>query len=267
MSYQTGIASDRIDLSDKIVTFASANGWTVLKNDVYSAPDKEVFLRSPSINGKDIVIGWQTKIVSGVNYVLQLTACPLYQGNSFGLNQYELAPGTNAYIKSSNIAHTYHFFINDKRLVVATFDFPVYLGYLRAFANKTDWEKPIIVGYNMIPFRTNHFIVNAFGGENTSFKLLLNDNTWESGESQPIIDKTGKGFFPSFTSVFNNMPDGTAMCSPLNIYDTSQDGYSGELYNFFWVNSATPVTSDEININGDLYYVFQQNTVSLCVGK
>jgi hypothetical protein len=150
MAVETGTASGWLDLLDKLVTFAVANGWVVEKSVTVTAGQvEERYLRGPgSLDTAPVHVNIRTGAtpVEGIYWWKVYGAIAFDTGFEIA-GQPGASPGTNLILWQNNI--DYWFYINDRRLIViakvAASYFSLYAGFFLPFANPIEYPYPLFI--------------------------------------------------------------------------------------------------------------------------
>jgi hypothetical protein len=292
MAVEIDTATDYSDLLAKLVTFATANGWTELEN----TSDK-VVLQGEGAGSDEIIVaikkysnvatdayGWYLNGYSGYTDGLAFVDQPsaLRDWSTTASAAYPAMPLWNSTIP-------YWFIVSSRRIIVvakiSTTYQMAYLGFYLPYASPGQYPYPMMVGGSQhktdvtsIPrFSNATSAASAFwrgraSGPSTVYRRM-NGGTWfRSVNSMATATSSGSaannfttGIFP-----FNNALkwsvdnitqalDGSAVLTPLQFVDASgtEVGWVGEIDGVFHVSGNGHAAEDIITVDGDDYLVVQ----------
>jgi hypothetical protein len=150
MAIETGSAAGWIDLLDKLVTFALANGWVLEKSVTVTAGQiEERYLRGPgSLDTAPVHVNIRTGAapVEGIYWWKVYGSIAFDTSFEIGA-QPGSSPGVNLLLWQNNI--DYWFYINDRRFLViakiAASYFSLYAGFFLPFANPIEYPFPLFI--------------------------------------------------------------------------------------------------------------------------
>ena len=280
MAYTTGTAAHYKDLLSIMVTFASANGWTVLTQTT-----EEVYLRGKGAEGLDeIYCGVRTFENSTTGYYnwqlygsvfwksnLPITAQPLrsnydWNTHAYFWNQpipYWMVATPRRIILVAKVGTTYqhvHLGFIDPVGTAAQYPYPLFIGGCGAnetVAYSTTDQSAYWAGYQAccgrlyLPGgtwgRVNQY--NADGG--TAYSAYVDDDHIERPDC--IIC----GLYDSNRAITMTAPDGSYLLEPLFIRDRKRHGVYGQLNGIFRVTGYQNASENIITVAGVNYMVFQ----------
>lgn len=286
-------ATDYADLLSKLITFATANGWTQLENSA----DKTV-LQGEGAGSDEIIVaiqkyadvgtdsqGWflngYTGYQSGLTFLQQPGALPEYTSGS--AVAYPSLPLWNSTIP-------YWFIVSSRRIIVvakiATTYHMAYLGWYLPFASPNQYPYPLMIGgsvaKNSSTAKPRYSNASSpagsfWSGRNTSPPTLMNQlpgGTWKfttNAQVSPTFLTTQaqeQGLFPYNQtvdySIANMQPalDGSAVLTPITWVIGSSGtpelkGAYGELDGLYHLSGVSRASEDIITIASDDYLVVQ----------
>jgi len=150
MAFEKGTATNYLDLFAKIVTFASANGWTVLEQT-----GTQVYMRGSGAAGLDeIYVGIRAyEDQAGSRYNFELYGSWGYvAGRAFNSMPFASGPLSSLYPRAYlwNKAMPYWLSVNGRRIIcvvkVGTVYQHFYLGFINPPATDAQYPYPLLIG-------------------------------------------------------------------------------------------------------------------------
>lgn len=293
MAVEIDTATDYADLLDKLVTFATANGWTELEN----TSDK-VVLSGEGSGSEEIIVAFQKYSDVGsdsfgwfINGYSGWTSGPLFAEQAGALPNW-ISGSVPAYpaMPLWNSTIPYWFIVSERRIVVvakiSTTYQMCYAGYFLPYASPGQYPYPLMVGGSQS--RTSASNYPRFSDATSAascfwrgrlknpgtFFIRENGGTWVSYSNAQQesfaafwIQNTQEGIFP-YNSVFKisitqltQALDGSAVLTPLQIHNGRKTdvtvGWLGEIDGVFHVSGNSQAAEDVITVDGDDYLVVQ----------
>lgn len=285
-------ATDYEDLLDKLVTFATASGWTELEN--YPGDDK-VVLQGEGDGTQEIVVAFQkyedvpndaqgwfingySGWTDGLGFTEQPGAIPNWSSSS--VPAYPAIPLWNSEIP-------YWFIVNSRRIIVvakiSTTYQMCYAGFFLPFASPGQFPYPMMVGgsaaksstttkprFSVATSKASMFWTGREASPST-INIRSTDGSWYSiangyQTGTFLGDISGTGMYPYYFqgvpivgSVMRQAMDGDAVLTPIMPCrsGTGLKGYLGEIDGMFHVSGNTHASEDIITIDGDDHLVVQ----------
>jgi len=262
MAYTNGTATDYKNLLAILVTFAAANGWTVLEQS-----ETQVYLKGEGAAGLDeIVVGINTfENTSSGYYNWNLEGAVSYRsGRAFGGQVGTSGAGVYAYFWNADIP--YWIVATARRIIlvakVSTVYQIVHLGLIDPPATDAQYPYPLLIGGCGVT-STNRWSTTGTG--NTMFC----DNTGESGKLREVDGIWGR-VIPGATERYvtatwaNIEFKGSIITAPDGSYLPDQiwmvDGYNavtfGAVDGLFAISGYNNAAENLVTINGVNYLVF-----------
>lgn len=149
MAFQTGTATNHVTLLDALVTFATAHGWVIMRDDRGTLG--EIILKGTGTSGTDaIYVGVRLYSVGGADtYGWSLQGFTAFTGAAF-MNQPGAITGQIPCIPLWNDSIKYWFFVNSRRIIVvaqvSTIYVAAHLGYILPYGTPGQWPYPLCIG-------------------------------------------------------------------------------------------------------------------------
>jgi hypothetical protein len=290
MAVEIDTATDYADLLDKLVTFATANGWTELEN----TSDK-VVLSGEGSGSEEIIVAFQKySDVPGDAYGLHINA---YSGYSSGLTFFNQPGASNEYRSMPlwNSTIPYWFIVSERRIIVvakvSTTYQMAYAGFFLPYASPGQYPYPMMIGGSYYGDAAPRYsnassIASSFwsglqvSGDKANYAVRLPSGVWSSYRN--FFDTTSfasgttyntqkvQGIVPycfaltnwTASNVYRGTVDGDDVLVPLEIWlgGNSSAGFvgmQGEIDGVFFVTGSGHGAEDIITIDGDDYLVVQ----------
>lgn len=263
MAYQNGIATSYIDLLTKVKNFATANGWTALRDS-----GSELILRGAGLAGTDeIYVGIQLYAnAPGDAYGWNLQGYTSYNGSLAFDGQPGAIAAPNAGISLLPGAMSYWLVVNARRILlvvkVSTVYQAMYLGFFLPYATPGQYPYPLLVAGSLpgpSPVRwsdtsNNHAHVVApkasVSGQNSGALLRQANGQWlqlRSTNTYPYTVLNAQYLLPAL--------DGGYVLEPVKLITTTD--ILGELDGCYHLSGFQQSAENTVEIGADTYLVVQ----------
>ena len=155
MAFSVGTSTDWKDLLNDLVTFVTANGWTLEKTVTVNTEVEERYLRGPgSAVDSQVYVNIRTgAVVSDAAYWWEVRGAVGFDTNLTFDNQPGTSPDTYLLLRNASI--DYWFAVSDRRIVVVaqvnTSYFSMYAGFFLPFATPIEYPFPLYVAASKGP--------------------------------------------------------------------------------------------------------------------
>ena len=283
-------ATDYADLLDRLVTFATANGWTELEN----TSDK-VVLQGEGAGSDEIIVAFQKySDVPSDSYGLRLNGYTGYNDGLTFLNQPGAIQSGNSALPLWNSTIPYWFIVNTRRIIViakiSTTYQMAYLGFYLPYATPGQYPYPLMVGgsgndplgatkprWSGATGDASMFwsgVAVTTPSNTTNLNTLIPSNAWMSESNAFLTPVSGgrtfqqmqlKGMHPymntSLSTRWIGAADESAVLLPIELVLSNTTplfkGFMGELDGIFYVSGNGRASEDIITVGGDDHLVVQ----------
>lgn len=273
-------ATDYEDLLDKLVTFATANGWTELEN----TSDK-IVLEGEGLGATDeIIVAFQKYSDVGADaFGWRLQGYSGYQNGFLFNDQPGHIPSNEVSLPLWNDEIPYWFIVSERRIIVVakvstTFQM-AYLGFFLPFASPNQYPYPLAVGGSYVESNgvTSKPRFSGTGSQSSAFWAGLSTgfgkNTWftrlaggawlSQGNTASIVGQNSQGMYPynqPDVSLMRQAVDDEPVLMPIEIHQNIttpvQDiARLGEIDGVYHVSGFSQSAEDIITIGSDDYLV------------
>jgi hypothetical protein len=193
MAFDTGTATNYSTLLDALVTFATANGWTIQRDDRGSLG--EIILKGSGDGGTDAIYVGIKRYASPGNdtYGWSLQGFTGFTGAAFMLQPGAIT-GNLPCISLWNDTIKYWFFVNNRRIIVvaqvATIYVAAYLGYILPYGTPGQWPYPLCIGGSNVTDST--YNVPRYSDTSNSMSVCFNPVAGSAGSS-PLVIRASSG--------------------------------------------------------------------------
>ena len=241
---------------EKIMDFATGNGWTLLRYDT-TAAKRELILKAPGISGtEEIYIGFKTYQDENADYYNLLVAgfTGYVAGNTFDTQPGAVLSGVPAH----NQRIDYWLTINGQRLVLAMkVGTPVYevcyIGKCLPYGRPTQYPYPLVCAGMLNGETATRFSeqthTTPFKGNRANLKLRTND-----GWKQPYAFPWGNSATTTTRQLRDT--DGVYHLLPIELHDNTANIW-GALDGVYYVSGFDNVVENNLILDGVTYIVIQ----------
>lgn len=295
MATSSGTATDQNDLMDDLITFLTAQSWTVNKDDELTPEvvnERRVYFESPTIASiGNVFINIRQYFDAGSGYYnWEIRYATEFDGGLTFDNQPGVSPleGSNRgtpTLTLFNSSMDYWFVANDRRFIVLavvdTVRVGMYAGLYLAYAPPAEFGYPVYIGanggqegdiYSLGTYELGSFWDPGYSAGNYVHGLLRHyDGThipiynYTVGGGGSRSDENDTGIWPYFE--LNQLdsdekivghPDGSYTVLPLVLNSEQNDGNAyGELEGAYFVSEEGLLTEDDLTISTITYLIFQ----------
>lgn len=271
MAFENGTASNYLDLLAKIVTFASANGWTVLEQS-----STQVYMRGAGASGLDeIYAGIRAYEVTASNrYNFELYGSWGYvAGKTYNSMPMAAGPMSGKYVYTYlwNSEIPYWLSVTGRRIIcvakVNTVYQHIHLGFINPPATNNQYPYPLLIGgcgstdtYN---YATTSDVTAywAYNGSTGSGNLSLPGGGWgkisTDGSSATLVSLNSWSPIHAKKSNIITCPDDTYMLFPIYVLNTDFPEIYGQIDGLFQISGYNNASENTLTIDGVEYVVFQ----------
>lgn len=288
MAYETGTATDHIDLMNKIIAFAvSGGGWTNLGPAAAGQADG-TWLRGPGLSGTENIYAG-IKSYSDVNndtYGLWIRAAQGFLSASAWGGQPGVSP--ECYSAAWATSMPYWIVANGQRVIavwkVSTTYHALHFGKIFPYATPSEYGYPFYIGAEDVAVRRwsyqshnwRHFVDP--GGSGTAYLCFPDGawqafrNTYDSGGGEGFdngipryvwpymgaLDQAGGGDTVNIIRAMRENIDGSYVLLPLVLHSNAPSrAIWGEIDGAYYVSGAENAAENVITISGQDYLVVQ----------
>lgn len=275
MAFETGTATDYGDLLDRLVTFATANGWTAVQNNAALT-----VLKGEGLAATDEIFVGIKKYADALNdnYAWLLQGYTGYQNGLALDTQPGAIPAPAPALPLRNDTIPYWFFVNARRIVIvakvgAVYE-SAYLGFILPYGTPGQWAYPICIGGSTLGPNPARFSTQ---GNNHSAPFIPLDQVLclrdAAGVWQRLVlpqvnligSLKGRGTFPYCEGATSGYGwasirpalDGSYMEHPIILLGDNPSNLYGEFDGVSHVAGAGMAAEDTVTIGADVWRVFQ----------